>query len=247
KEGDFSEAPILTDAKIGKARFDSDPKQFRLLGKSFKYFVNDLVTYQPGDKVHMITDRDITPETGLKLLKLYKKWGFIPKEVPDAVLAEVVFLPMNDLLNRTAYGRKKAAAINQRLFELSNASSATVPRHDVISDRLADAQEGHTFSGHEVRIYENDPAYIDDLIRKVGGELGFFNRIKLIIYHAGRTEEVASSLINRGNDDPANLQRLAVLQPDIGSFRAIIEAERHVLRPLKCTETLNDAARNLED
>jgi hypothetical protein len=249
REGEpFAKPPILTDLELGIARDQAQTEKiYRLLGKAFKYLIQGLLNHQDGDRHFVITDRVVTAETGFKILKLLKKHGYIPQEIPDALLRQVEWLSMNDLMNRTMYGRRKAEVIKQKMFELNRASSGSYPTHDVISTRLAEAQTGVTFTGHESVIYENDPRSIEELLREVGGELGFYNKLKLMVYHAGRPEEVRSSLINRGNPSPENLQRFAVLQPDIGTFRHLLENERQLLRPLKCTEKLNGLARHLED
>lgn len=251
REEGFTKAPILIDAELAWMRHQTDKMLYRYEGKAFKYLVYDLVNFRGGDRIHIITDRVVSAATGFRLLKYWQSIGLIPEDVPNSTLRAVEFLSMNDYVTRTAFDRKKPEVIKSKLYELANSSPTDVPKHSVLSDRLGDAREGVTFQGHEVIVYENDPSYIDSMFRDAGGELGFYHDIKFMLYHAGSNQEVANSLINRGIVEAEQHQRFVVLQPEMaaGSFRAIIDQERGLLRARKCGEVLdkNEATRHRED
>lgn len=244
RDSGFTRSPLLTDLEIAWQRYQSDPEKYRLAGKAMKYLNQTLLDLREGDLVYLITDRFHSAETGFKFLVSLRHKGLLSAEISNDRLRSVRFLFMNDYVTRTQFDRKKASAIIQKLHSLAQSG---LPLHKVLSDREVEALQGITFDGHEVIVYENDPSYIDQIAREVGGELGFYSNIKFYVYHAGSEHEVRQSLLNRGLPPAEFPQRFLVAQPEAapGTFRPIVEAERTTLRPFSCKELVKPKSKGL--
>jgi hypothetical protein len=110
-------------------------------------------------------------------------------------------------------------------------------KHEILSPDLSDALAGKKIFGHEIFIYENEPAYVGAHFNKMKELAATYRNVKFVMFHAGSARQVLGADFNP-TLAKASASRWVVFTPNGTGWRLPTEEELARSRYMRIKATL---------